>query len=1574
MKPGDRTATTPLLREAADRAGLSKDDLDALLAWLAELLVANEHAKLGQGGHTKSEIPLRRVFVDLPVTSPSDPQSRVLFLAQFNSAPALDLRLLLHFATEEPAEASAHERRMSRRLAMRASEYVFGSATLLIGGPGQGKSTLSQLACQLHRAALLRPYQRELQSRERDILSTFDGKGAPNSLKLTTTPLLPIHVSLPELAAWLARFGSPTSDVPRILSFITSLPSAKKGPLLPSTLLALAPHLPFLLVLDGFDEVGAAADREAIVAAARELIAVLAKREASAKVLATTRPQGYAGELDRIWIPLTHRQLVPLDSREAMEYAHKLVDAKISGADLREQTMQRLKDAAASPATARLLTTPLQVTIVTALVQQGRAPKERWRLFWSYFDYTYKREIERETYASSLLADHRSHIEAIHMRVALLLQVEAERAGGATARMSRDQLRTVVTAVLKEEGVDTVTTADQTWTHDDLVADIVKAAEERLVFLVEPEPDKFGFEIRSLQEFMAAWALSQGPDAQVKARMLQIAQAPMFRNTLLFMASKLYSEGSHLRDYLPDSLCVSVERDCKQLLGVDTSAGATLALEILEEGAVLNQPRFASSLLQRALALLAQPANDQHSRLARIGTEDWADVLRTEVERLTSRTDLLLEGAWVCLIESLNLGRPWAFSIADQQASRTEIASALISICSSAKIRLHEWVVKMLETAAIRGLPLADSIRALRHPQIATQASRTWATWIAQSIRRVDTDPKFGFALISAEPRVAFTPISEPNFEAPQSWTSLVAIARFNNSPSAHSLAEALSQIAILNDPADWSVLQSVSTWPLTASLNVCDSREDLLRLAQTIRDGDLGDIQDWRTMESRWKPLNMHLPSDAMFPWSVEEDLHTAPFAAVQRWALLRSTPRGTKLVTFAKVVSSFKSARSKAARARLAEVGLYMSHQARSKLSPDLLADLASMSPGAISLLVPRPQKLSIEAWRNLLDSAPRTHLQWPSCGLEDILHSCFESKAHPVLLHLLLTGLGVYLDDRRRMHGLDRTKILNDTRRLCRSYSVTDDDDDLRSYFLICRIWTADIQPGDTDTAIETVRRFAEREPSVWHWLLCALEFGDLSRKHKLMLLRGLSNVSHSPALSKKELLQLANRIAQSETSELDKGNHWSRLGLLAPTPLGALEGAITPPTEPIRIERIVVKDVRGIASLELSFAPPKTDGAGQWVVLLGPNGSGKTTLLRSIALACRNAADPSLWPDDAFALPWLRSGTERATIIVTTGGRVHETTIHAGPILRISQTPEHTYSRIFPLFGYGCRRGSALGGRSREVNTKDDGGPEVATLFSEARDIIHAETWLLLLNGEAGRNQNMRHVYDIVAEALTQLLKMRVDIWERRVWVTESSGRRILFEALSDGYLTTAGWFLDLIARWVEFLTRSGSPITPDFLERARGLVLIDEIDLHLHPRWQIETIRAVRKILPQMSFVVTTHNPLTLVGVEPTEIWILSDDGPNVSAKPGTDSPLLLTSGQLLRQYFGLTDIFPDGLGRKVQRYAFLSSYAERDAAEDAELRNLASELNREGLLPSWEIVERAEVSARPHRPRRRSTT
>src|SRR6185503_12158163 len=119
--------------------------------------------------------------------------------------------------------------------------------------------------------------------------------------------------------------------------------------------------------------------------------------------------------------------------------------------------------------------------------------------------------------------------------------------------------------------------------------------------------------------------------------------------------------------------------------------------------------------------------------------------------------------------------------------------------------------------------------------------------------------------------------------------------------------------------------------------------------------------------------------------------------------------------------------------------------------------------------------------------------------------------------------------------------------------------------------------------------------------------------------------------------------------------------------------------------------------------------------------------------------------------------------------------------------------------------------------------------------------------------------------------------RLDIVDDKVWaIAPKLGGRVPLSALSDGYLTTLGWIADLVARWLHWAEQVNQSTEGDFFARMEGLVLVDEIDLHLHPRWQRTIIRKLKELFPRLSFVVTTHNALTLLGAEAGEIVVLRE--------------------------------------------------------------------------------------------------
>src|SRR5262249_34544057 len=134
-----------------------------------------------------------------------------------------------------------------------------------------------------------------------------------------------------------------------------------------------------------------------------------------------------------------------------------------------------------------------------------------------------------------------------------------------------------------------------------------------------------------------------------------------------------------------------------------------------------------------------------------------------------------------------------------------------------------------------------------------------------------------------------------------------------------------------------------------------------------------------------------------------------------------------------------------------------------------------------------------------------------------------------------------------------------------------------------------------------------------------------------------------------------------------------------------------------------------------------------------------------------------------------------------------------------------------------------------------------------------------------------------VLEVIHRLFSDLERPTID--KDGVWVKgpATGGVTVRLAAMSDGYLTSLGWVLDMMARWLKHKQDAGRKIAQPFNKAMTGVVLLDELDMHLHPRWQVRVVRDLKQIFPRMTFVVTTHNPMTLVGAHKREIWTLQRD-------------------------------------------------------------------------------------------------
>jgi predicted ATP-binding protein involved in virulence len=172
-------------------------------------------------------------------------------------------------------------------------------------------------------------------------------------------------------------------------------------------------------------------------------------------------------------------------------------------------------------------------------------------------------------------------------------------------------------------------------------------------------------------------------------------------------------------------------------------------------------------------------------------------------------------------------------------------------------------------------------------------------------------------------------------------------------------------------------------------------------------------------------------------------------------------------------------------------------------------------------------------------------------------------------------------------------------------------------------------------------------------------------------------------------------------------------------------------------------------------------------------------------------------------------------------------------------------------------------------------------------------------------------------------------------------------------LSQGYRSLIAWLADLVG---QVLLEAGGPVEAADME---GTVLVDEIDLHLHPAWQVKLIPALKRVFPRLQFIATTHSPMILPALTADEVYLLSQDAEgSVVATQSAQSPALLTGSELFEAFFELRKLYPGALGDKLHRYSYLATDPTRSDAEDQLMKALRKELEAAGVDFDREPVAR----------------
>lgn len=307
----------------------------------------------------------------------------------------------------------------------------------------------------------------------------------------------------------------------------------------------------------------------------------------------------------------------------------------------------------------------------------------------------------------------------------------------------------------------------------------------------------------------------------------------------------------------------------------------------------------------------------------------------------------------------------------------------------------------------------------------------------------------------------------------------------------------------------------------------------------------------------------------------------------------------------------------------------------------------------------------------------------------------------------------------------------------------------------------------------------------------------------------------------------------------------------------------------------IDKLSLSNFRCFEKLDLAFRRESTL-EGEWTCLVGINGVGKTSILQALCIAMLGEQAQEL--GGGLLGRMRRSGmkaTDRTDIQLTLSRgkeiRTSSVQIDGKGLLLRPNTPNLLGGPL--AVGYGATRN--LGAeQDSPFKNMSRAAQRTIGLFYPLAQLASAEVLLSDRRRSPALlslfTQLVREIFEqeIVVQGTSMLQAAGVQTALR----FEVMGRdRIDAMDLPDGFRSSAAWLADLCATWCEQQTDPELQADP---KRIEAIVLIDEIDLHLHPTLQRALIPRLRKALPKVQWIVTTHSPLVLANFDVNEIIAL----------------------------------------------------------------------------------------------------
>jgi predicted ATP-binding protein involved in virulence len=326
------------------------------------------------------------------------------------------------------------------------------------------------------------------------------------------------------------------------------------------------------------------------------------------------------------------------------------------------------------------------------------------------------------------------------------------------------------------------------------------------------------------------------------------------------------------------------------------------------------------------------------------------------------------------------------------------------------------------------------------------------------------------------------------------------------------------------------------------------------------------------------------------------------------------------------------------------------------------------------------------------------------------------------------------------------------------------------------------------------------------------------------------------------------------------------------------------------EPVYIREISITDYKSFRG-ENKFSFYDSNGQWcQWTVFLGNNNTGKTNLLKAIA-----AMEPTeIEFEDVSRKEYVASNLIKRYIPLDIDSRINLSIIRGKATEdmyitgRMASVSYESWCADLSIFGYGVVR--ELENPQTIISRIDTQMDNASNLLNNTK-LAHFESWLLQLdysakNAERKETKNeAERQLSLLKEILTsdifpEISDVNCKTDEKLNNYVEylAAGEWLKFSSLGYGYQSALAWIADFCKKLFEKYPDSENPLAEP------AVLLIDEIDLHLHPYWQRTIAKHLTKIFPKTQFIVTTHSPFVIQSMDKVNLYTLHHDNQQTSVR------------------------------------------------------------------------------------------